>query len=136
MKKLKSKITDLSFKQGEFSLSSGRKSRFYFDLKPALLDPQTSNLIADAFLSLIHSLKIKQVGGLEIGAIPIVSLLIVKSFLQPPPIRAFYFKKDGSIIGSLQPEETALVDDVATTGSSLLFCYHLLRERKIPVKQQ
>src|SRR5260370_41691530 len=67
-------IAERSFRLGDFTLSSGRKSDYYIDCRTTTLHAQGANLTGQGFLDLIR----KQgwapdaIGGLTMGADPIV----------------------------------------------------------------
>lgn len=112
----------------EFRLASGLKSNYYFDLKPVLLDPIGINLICNLVLDGIDGLDVECVGGMEVGAIPIVTGLCLTTSLCDKPIYGFYVRKkpkdrgtNNLIEGNLKPNSNILVvEDVTTTGSSAL----------------
>jgi orotate phosphoribosyltransferase len=66
--RLKAIIAKRSFGRGEITLVSGRKSNFYFNLKPTMLDPAGAALIAQLVLDALADEKIDSIGGLEMGA--------------------------------------------------------------------
>jgi len=77
-----------------FNLASGGKSNFFFDLKYVSLDPEGSNLIAEAILEIIRYEEADYIGGLESGAIPIVTSVCEKSWLIGRPIAGFFVRKE------------------------------------------
>jgi len=119
-------------KFGEFELASGGSSSFFFDMKKATLDPEGSKLITKAMLGLIYKENVRYVGGLESGAIPIVSELCIQSS-QERPIFGFFVRKaeDGrnpEIEGNIKRgEKVILVDDVTTKGGSVLTAVKAVR---------
>ena len=62
-----------SLKRGDFTLASGAKSKFYFNMKETLFDPEGATLIADLILDEIAADDADFVGGLEMGAVPIAA---------------------------------------------------------------
>ena len=58
---------------GEFTLSSGKKSDYYFDSKKLTLDPAGARFVARQLVDRLDAENIKYVGGVAYGAIPIVS---------------------------------------------------------------
>ena len=64
-------IRTRSFGRGEITLASGRKSDFYFNLKPTMLNPEGAALLAELTLRALEDDAIDYVGGLEMGAVPI-----------------------------------------------------------------
>ena len=121
---------------GDFTLASGGKSNFFFDMKMASMDPKGSNLIADALLDVIKDEEVDYVGGLESGAIPIVSSLSMKSWNNDRPISGFFVRKEKKergtnkfIEGNLEENsKVILVDDVTTQGGSVLKAVERVRE--------
>lgn len=116
-------------------LASGRTSDIYFDMKMAMFDPDTINLIADAILREVKAKRAFQVGGLEMGAVPIVGAVVCKSF-NSYPVRGFIVRKvvkehgtQKRIEGCFEPgDATILLDDVTTTGGSILKAVQAVRD--------
>ncbi len=115
---------------GEFTLSSGKKSDYYFDSKKLTLDPAGARFVARQLVEQLDTENIRYVGGVAYGAIPIVSHIVMLTGLrEDKPIRAFYHRKDSKEHGTgaaaegqfpPQGEPVAIVEDVVTTGGSLL----------------
>jgi len=128
--RLRELLTRHSLMFGEFTLASGRKSRYYFDSKKTTLLPEGAYLVAREILRTIRSLGIEAqaIGGLTLGADPIVCPVAALSYLEGPPLRAFIVRKEAkghgterSIEGNLEPGcRVIIVDDVITTASSTL----------------
>src|SRR5512134_2581550 len=76
----------------EVRLASGRTSDIYFDMKMAMFDPETMSLIAGAILDVAKAKGAAQVGGLEMGAVPIVGAVAAMSF-PARPVRGFFVRK-------------------------------------------
>src|SRR3979490_3177245 len=64
-------IRKRSFGRGEITLASGRKSDFYFNLKPTILDPEGASLLAELTFEALKDDNLDYVGGLEMGAGPL-----------------------------------------------------------------
>lgn len=133
-------IRTRSFRQGgAFRLASGRTSTIYFNLKPAMLDPEGARLIGAALAERAGELKADYVGGLEMGAVPLVTATAAMSAVAGRPVRAVFVRKAAkehgtkSLIEGLAEGEglagrTVLVlEDVTTTGGSALQAVEVLR---------
>ena len=126
--KLLKQLIEKSYKRGNFTLSSGKKSSHYLNCKPVSLNGDGLNLISDLFLELKDSSS-KAVAGLTLGADPIVSGLIVKAASQGLEINGLIIRKEvksyGTKAGIEDPilEEGTLVtvlEDVVTTAGSVI----------------
>jgi orotate phosphoribosyltransferase len=114
-------------RDGEFLLTSGRPSNFFFDLKRTMLDPEGASLLADLLFDRIRGEQVDCVGGMETGAIPIVATLCMRSWPEKP-IKGFFIRKEAKGHGTDQRVDgllesgsrVILVEDVTTTGGSAL----------------
>jgi orotate phosphoribosyltransferase len=112
---------------GEFTLASGGQSSVFFDMKMTLLDPEGINLVADLMLQLIEGEQVDAIGGLVLGACPIVDAVTLKGF-PARRISGFYVRKEPKARGTNKMIEGPLaagascimVEDVTTQGSSVL----------------
>jgi len=119
----------------EMRVASGRTSDIYFDMKLAMFDPETMSLIADAILDVAKARGATQVGGLEMGAVPIVGAVACRSF-PDHPVRGFFVRKSVKAHGTQKRIEgcfdpaapTLLLEDVTTTGGSVLEALQAVRE--------
>ena len=126
--RLRQLIAELSFKEGQFTLASGRKSNVFFNLKPTMLDPEGSNLLADQVIAKTEDYKADYIGGLAMGAVPVLVSVVLKSYNSAHPIRGFWVRKEQKhhgmeqlIDGNPVPgSRVIIVDDVTTTGGSVL----------------
>lgn len=113
---------------GTFKLASGGASAFYFDMKPALLDPEGSALAADLILDRLADERMDLIGGLALGAIPIVAAVVARSHGTRRPLAGFFVRKEEKergterlIEGNIAAGQTAvIVEDVTTKGTSSL----------------
>lgn len=121
---------------GDITLSSGIKSNYFFDMKIISMNPKGSNLIANLLFDIIKNENIDYIGGLESGAIPIVSALCLKSWNNSMPIPSFFVRKKPkdrgtkkSIEGNIKENSNVIIlDDVTTTGSSSIKAVKKVRE--------
>lgn len=120
-----------SIRTGDITLASGKKTDFYFDGRLVSLDPEGSVLIASLMLDELERRGVEAVGGLTAGADPLTSSIGVLAYQRGLPIRLFYVRKEAKGHGMKKRLEgpplprkeglcIALVDDVLTTGGSLL----------------
>src|SRR5438067_11879820 len=77
----------------DFVLASGRSSNFFFDMKKTLLDPEGAALLADLLFDAIKDEDVEYIGGLETGAIPIVTALCARSWPEKP-LQGFFVRKE------------------------------------------
>ena len=130
-----------SFREkGRFKLASGRESTLYFNLKPTMLDPDGARLIGAALAERAASLGASHVGGLEMGAVPLVAAAAAMSAVAGKPVAAIFVRKAAkehgtqSLVEGLAEGETiagrrvVVVEDVTTTGGSALKAIAILRE--------
>ena len=116
-----------ALKYGKFTLTSGKESTYYFDGRLLSLDPEGAHLIAEALLPILLEAGAEAVGGLTLGADPIVSSIALASHLRGEPIPGFIVRKEAKshgtgqgIEGPLLPgSKVAIIDDVCTTAGSL-----------------
>lgn len=108
-------------------LASGKRSTFYVDGKRVTLHPEGLYLTARLMLEELQSWpRVRAVGGLTLGADPIVSAMSALSFVSGQNLRAFLVRKErkdhgtgGLVEGELEPgDAVAIVEDTITTGGS------------------
>ncbi len=113
--------------QGEFTLVSGKKSNYYFDGKKLTLSPEGAYWIGKAIFDELTKIGVDAIGGVAIGAYPIVTAVALVSHLEGKPIPSFVVrevpKEHGTkrqIEGHLKEDSrVAIVEDVITTGGSV-----------------
>ncbi len=133
MQELVDVIKQRSYRRGHFKLASGAESEFYFNLKPTMMDPKGGYLAAKALLEKIRTVPgVDYVGGLEMGAVPVIAALAAQSYADGQPVKTFFVRKqakdhgtseviEGLAIGeSLTGKRVIIIDDVATTGGSII----------------
>lgn len=138
LRQLRDLLDDRAARTGEITLSNGAKSNFYFDCKPVTLSADGAYLTGTAFLDALDQLPERPdaVGGLTHGADPIVSAMVALSHVQGRPIQGFYVRKELKGHGTKRRIENppksgsrvVIVDDVVTTGGSLLKAVQGARE--------
>ena len=141
-KQLKKILREKSIQRGDFVLTSGKKSDYYLDARLTTLDAEGSFCAGMAVLELLKTLKPypKAIGGLTMGADPIVAVVAALSHQQAllgqsvggqggPPVAGFLVRKEPKKHGTQQYIEgwqgvagdpVVVVDDVCTTGGSTI----------------
>ena len=126
---------------GDFTLASGRKSAYYFDSKMLTLHPEGSEFVARHLTAMVRGLGVEYVGGTAYGAIPMVSLVSLFSNLDAGPrIKGFYHRRPADVKGhgtqasvegqtpNQAGEKVAILEDVVTSGDSLLRAIHMAED--------
>ncbi len=137
---LKALIRARSFATGDFTLASGKKSHLYFNLKPTMMHPVGAHLLGHALLDAIAGEPVDYVGGLELGAVPLVTSMAAASAQRGSPLPAFFVRKKAKDYGakalieglgpgeSLEGKRAIAVEDTSTTGGSVLQAIEAIRE--------
>ncbi|MFU2209590.1 orotate phosphoribosyltransferase [Solidesulfovibrio sp. C21] len=122
-------LLEKSYRAGEVTLTSGRKSDYYFDCKQTALYPEGAWLIGNLLFDLLPQ-GIVGVGGMTLGADPLVTAVSLVSHLRGRPMPAFIVRKAAKGHGTNQfleglsnfrpGDKVALLEDVVTTGGTLM----------------
>lgn len=126
---------------GSFTLASGKKSDHYWDGKKVTLDPRGAYLVGSAVFGIVSRLNVDAIGGLEIGAIPIATSVAMASRESEKPVPAFIVRKRPKDYGTQSEieghvplnERVVIVDDVITTGDSVLRAIEAVERRQCRV---
>jgi orotate phosphoribosyltransferase len=121
-------LKERAFRRGKIILASGRESDFYFDMKPAMLDPDGASLLAELILQELQGVQADCVGGLEMGAVPLIAPVAMKSLDYGRHLQGFFVRKaikdhgtkkrvDGADITG---KSVVILEDVTTTGGSAM----------------
>ena len=125
-----------AFRRGRIVLASGRESDFYFDMKPAMLDPEGAALLAELIMHALDGVEADCVGGLEMGAVPLIAPVAIKSRDYGRSLPGFFVRKAVKDHGTKKRVEgndvagktVVILEDVTTTGSSALDAVQAVRE--------
>ncbi len=143
--RLKEIVRDRSFSEGEAKkLASGRSSNFYFNMKMTMSQPEALNLIADLMLEKLAEGPCDFVGGLAMGAVPIVNAISMRSHQIGNPVPLIWIRKEakehgtqatieGETIDNLSGTTIVMVEDVTTTGGSVMKAIEAVREHGVTV---
>ncbi|MCH2172627.1 orotate phosphoribosyltransferase [Myxococcota bacterium] len=124
-------ILEVSFRRQKVVLSSGRESDFYLDLRQTLMRPRGVALAGRLVLERLRvGPAVDSVGGMAVGAVPLVSAVLGASDLSDPtsPLLGFFVRKESKshglgkqIEGGFEKgQRVALLEDTVTTGGSTL----------------
>jgi len=131
---LRTLLATRTLKRGDFLLVSGKRSRIYFNMKATMMTPEGAAQCARGLLSVLDGLDADYVAGLEMGAVPLLGGIAALSWDVGRPIGAVFVRKAAKAHGTslmveglddsggetLQGKHVVLIDDVATSGGSIL----------------
>ena len=126
-----------------FSLASGKTSPYYFDCKTTTLDPEGCYLIGKLVFNEIKEFNIDSVGGLTLGADPISLSTSLEAYQNDIRVTPLIVRKEakgygtrGWVEGDIENINRAVVvDDVLTTGRSIIFAIDRLRNLGIEIER-
>lgn len=122
-----------ALKFGEFTLTSGKKSSYYVNMKMASTNPDILRLISVEFAKLIPN-GTDIIAGMELGAVPLAVALSLESGIPYTMIRKGERKHGtGSRLEGPSEGKAVLIDDVATTGGSNVESLKVLQDEGIEV---
>ncbi len=124
-------ILEVSFRRQKVTLASGAESDFYLDLRQTLMRPRGLALSGALVLDrLLAGPPVDAVGGMAVGAVPLVSAVLAAAAARDPAtaLLGFFVRKQGKqhglgkrIEGGFEPGQTvALLEDTVTTGGSTM----------------
>lgn len=135
---------EVALKRGHFKLASGKESSYYVDKMAVTLDSAGLSLVSHGMWEIIKGLGFERgrsspctaVGGLTLGADPIVGGILMVAHSRGQHLKGFIVRKDRKehgtgqwIEGSLSSADSVVVvEDVVTTGGSALVAIERVRE--------
>lgn len=133
-------LAERSFRTGDFTLASGRRSSFYVDCRLTSMHAEGQALIGRVALDALDegALRPDRIGGLTMGADPIAYAVAGESFRRGTPIHAFSVRKEAKEHGRGRRIEgcfesgarVVIVEDVITSGGSALRACEAVREAR------
>jgi len=122
-----------SLRYGDFTLSSGKKSNYYIDLRLVPSNPKTFKLVIHAYTQALN--KIKHTKFKSFACVPTTGLIFgsVLSYIHSLPM--IYVRKDKKNYGTKKEIEghfehgdnVLIIDDVSTSGNSIMEVANKLR---------
>ncbi len=136
-------IVKNSLKRGDFTLSSGKQSTYYIDGKLTTLDSRGAFLVARTLLAMLADDVPDAVGGLTLGADPIIGSMLALAGMEDLPLKGFIVRKQAKGHGTqslvegpvAKGDRVVVIEDVLTTGSSSLKAVEAVRELGCEVKR-
>ena len=129
-------LKERAYKHGEFTLSSGKETEHYINCKPVTLSCEGNALVSHLMIEHVES-DAKAVGGLTLGADPLVCGVAQKAYYSGKHIDALIVRKNPKGYGTKEVIEghkppkgsvVTVLEDVTTTGSSALKAVKVLRD--------
>ncbi|MCB9520116.1 MAG: orotate phosphoribosyltransferase [Myxococcales bacterium] len=133
-------LREHSYREGDFVLASGRRSRFYVDVRRTSLTAEGAALIGELLLDEIEATgwPVAGAGGMTLGADPLATAVAIASWRRGAPLSAFLVRKAAKGHGAGRRVEAAgtlasgarvvVLDDTVTTGGSTLEAVAALRD--------
>jgi orotate phosphoribosyltransferase len=126
--RLRHMLLERSMRFGEFVLSSGATSNYYIDVRKTSLHPEGLRLISRLFWEVLKDDGVTAIGGLTMGADPLVAGVMLHSAAEGRPLEGFLVRRTskdhglrGQVEGNLAGHKrVAILDDVITSGESSL----------------
>jgi orotate phosphoribosyltransferase len=136
-------LSEKAYREGDFTLSSGQASSYYINCKVVTLDAFGSYAMGKLLYHRLPSITIA-VGGLTLGADPMVSAVTVISALEGRPVSGLIVRKqskghgtqayiEGPVLES--GAEVVVLEDVVTTGQSALQAVERLKDAGYQVRR-
>jgi orotate phosphoribosyltransferase len=137
-------LLEKSFLRGEMTLTSGKRSSYYFDCKQTALHPEGAFLLGSLLFERLHG-DVEGIGGMTLGADPLVSAVSLVSYHRGRPLPGFIVRKKPKGHGTGEylegmanfraGQNVAVLEDVVTTGGSLLDAVRRARDGGLWVTQ-
>ena len=139
-------LIERSFAERDVVLASGKRSNFYVDCRETALHPEGAYLVGRAMLArLSEGEPVAAVAGVTLGGDPLVTAVAVVGHLEDRPLPAMIVRKEqkghgtgGFLVGTGHiPAGTpvALLEDVVTTGGSVIRALQRLEQAGYPVRR-
>lgn len=141
-KELFSLLKKEAFFKKKIKLSSGKISNYYIDVRRVSLSPAGVYLISKLIWNIIKNEKIDALGGPTLGADPIAAGVYFLAYKNKKKLKGFLIRKSSKKHGRQKliegqelkaGDKVVIVDDVATSGASLIKSIEVLKKEKVKV---
>ncbi len=113
---------------GDFTLTSGSKSTFYFDGRMLTTDGECAEIISDIFIDLLIKRDIHRFGGPAVAAVPLIGAIAMRAHQRDYELKGFFIRSEAKSHGLGKQIEAhldvgdrvAVWDDTLATGGSLI----------------
>ena len=136
-------LLEKSYMEGDFTLTSGRKSDYYFDCRQSSLNAEGAGLIGSIFVDMLGDAKVSAVAGMTMGADPLITATSIMAHLQGKTLHGLIVRKEAKAHGAgrtveglanVQPGDSVLmVEDVVSTGGSVIKACKRIEEAGLKV---
>ncbi|WP_292391137.1 orotate phosphoribosyltransferase [Methanosarcina sp. UBA5] len=126
-----------AIRYGDFTLASGKKSKYYIDIKKASTDPKTLKLIARQAAFRIKQMDVNIIAGVELGGVPLATAVSMETELPLLIVRKAVkdYGTKSRFVGTIKPEDRlVMLEDVTTSGGSVRNAIEVVRETGANVK--
>src|SRR4051794_31826764 len=93
-------LRERCYQEGDFTLSSGAKSTYYFDAKSLFLSSVGARLIGEVLYERTRDLDIQGIGGLEIGAVPLTTAAVYAYQSHGRTMEGFFVRNEAKKHGT------------------------------------
>ncbi len=131
-------IKAAAYLEGDFVLSSGRRSTYYLDKWRFETEPRLLREIAKALAALLPAPTPDRLAGVELGGVPLVTALALETSIPCLIVRreAKEYGTSKQVEGVFDAgERVVLVEDVLTTASQAISAARRLTELGLRVEQ-
>lgn len=122
---------------GDFTLASGKKSKYYIDIKKASTDPKTLKIIARQAAIRVKEMDVNIVAGVELGGVPLATAVSLETELPLLIVRKAVkeYGTQSRFVGDIKPEDRiVMLEDVTTSGGSVRNAIEVVGEAGARVK--
>jgi orotate phosphoribosyltransferase len=122
---------------GDFTLASGKKSKYYIDIKKASTDPKTLKLIARQAAFRIKQMDVNTIAGVELGGVPLATAVSMETELPLLIVRKAVkgYGTKSRFVGDIKPDDRlVMLEDVTTSGGSVRDAIEVVRETGADIK--